>query len=168
MKALSLWQPWASLIALGLKRIETRSWGTPYRGLIAIHAAKRWTREEREFLEDLAEDFPGRIPAELAKPPLGAVVCVACLADCRRMDSRWCAGLTDLERAVGAHLPGRYAWVLEDVRPLATPYPLRGYQALWDLAQGEVEAITMPVGATSVPPAPSVPESAGPLFGGAP
>ncbi|HVM07165.1 MAG TPA: ASCH domain-containing protein [Acidimicrobiales bacterium] len=40
MKAISLWQPWASLIAYGVKTIETRSWSTPYRGRIAIHAAK--------------------------------------------------------------------------------------------------------------------------------
>ena len=49
MKALSLWQPWASAIALGHKRIEPRHWTTSYRGLIAIHAAKRWTADEREF-----------------------------------------------------------------------------------------------------------------------
>lgn len=38
MKAISLTQPWASLIALGYKRIETRSWSTTYRGPLAIHA----------------------------------------------------------------------------------------------------------------------------------
>lgn len=42
MKALSLWQPWATLIAIGAKRIETRHWSTSYRGPIAIHAAKLW------------------------------------------------------------------------------------------------------------------------------
>jgi hypothetical protein len=40
IKAISLWQPWASLMALGLKRHETRHWPTAYRGPIAIHAAK--------------------------------------------------------------------------------------------------------------------------------
>ena len=46
MRALSLWQPWASGIALGAKRIETRSWSTPYRVPIAIHAAKKWGGEQ--------------------------------------------------------------------------------------------------------------------------
>ena len=46
---LSLWQPWASLIAIGAKHIETRHWKTDYRGPIAIHAAKRWTQEEIDF-----------------------------------------------------------------------------------------------------------------------
>lgn len=41
MKALTLHQPWASLIAVGLKTIETRSWSTKYRGPLAIHAGKR-------------------------------------------------------------------------------------------------------------------------------
>lgn len=41
MKALTLWQPWATLVALGVKTIETRSWSTSYRGPLAIHAAKK-------------------------------------------------------------------------------------------------------------------------------
>lgn len=41
MKALSLRQPWASLVALGVKTVETRSWSTSYRGPLAIHAATR-------------------------------------------------------------------------------------------------------------------------------
>ena len=49
-RTLSLWQPWASMIAVGLKRHETRSWETSYRGLLAIHAAKRpIPKREREF-----------------------------------------------------------------------------------------------------------------------
>jgi hypothetical protein len=41
MKALSLHQPWASLIGLGVKTIETRSWSTKYRGPLAVHASLR-------------------------------------------------------------------------------------------------------------------------------
>jgi hypothetical protein len=41
VKAITLWQPWASLVALGVKSIETRSWSTSYRGPLAIHAAKK-------------------------------------------------------------------------------------------------------------------------------
>lgn len=41
MKALTIWQPWASLIACGAKQYETRSWATQYRGPIAIHAAAK-------------------------------------------------------------------------------------------------------------------------------
>lgn len=49
MKAITLTQPWASLVACGAKKIETRSWRTHHRGWIAIHAAKGWTGEDREF-----------------------------------------------------------------------------------------------------------------------
>jgi hypothetical protein len=40
MKAITLYQPWATLVAMGKKRIETRSWSTNYRGPLAIHAGK--------------------------------------------------------------------------------------------------------------------------------
>lgn len=41
VRALTLWQPWASLVAVGAKTIETRGWSTDYRGPLLIHAAKR-------------------------------------------------------------------------------------------------------------------------------
>jgi activating signal cointegrator 1 len=40
MKAISICQPWATLIVIGAKRFETRSWKTDYRGILAIHASK--------------------------------------------------------------------------------------------------------------------------------
>ena len=54
IKALTLWQPWASLIAWGEKQYETRSWSTEYRGLLAIHASKRETEwEYNEGIRDV-------------------------------------------------------------------------------------------------------------------
>lgn len=52
MKALSLWQPWATLIQVGVKWIETRSWRTAYRGPLAIHAGC-----SRSAIGDLVGDF---------------------------------------------------------------------------------------------------------------
>lgn len=52
---LSLWQPWATLVALGVKTIETRSWSTHYRGPLAIHAAAR-----RPRIADLGDSFLAR------------------------------------------------------------------------------------------------------------
>ena len=51
MKAISLWQPWATLIAVGAKRLETRSWESRYQGELAIHAAKRWTADEQDLIQ---------------------------------------------------------------------------------------------------------------------
>lgn len=45
MKCLSLWQPWASLLVHGRKRVETRSWPISHRGPLLIHAAKKWDGE---------------------------------------------------------------------------------------------------------------------------
>lgn len=49
MKAISLWQPWATLVAIDAKRFETRSWKTNYRGLLAIHAAKKFELVQKEY-----------------------------------------------------------------------------------------------------------------------
>jgi hypothetical protein len=51
MKALSLWQPWASLVVAGTKHWETRSWSTDYRGLLAIHATKRVPKPFEDLLK---------------------------------------------------------------------------------------------------------------------
>lgn len=42
MKAITLWQPYATLIAEGHKVYETRSWATSYRGVMVVHASKKW------------------------------------------------------------------------------------------------------------------------------
>ena len=55
MKGLTLTQPWASAVALGIKHVETRSWRTEYRGAVLIHAAKGFPAWAREFAaEELA------------------------------------------------------------------------------------------------------------------
>ncbi len=58
IKAISLWQPWASLVAAHVKRHETRHWSTEYRGLLAIHAAK--TLDRAGAPDELCEAVLGR------------------------------------------------------------------------------------------------------------
>lgn len=53
MKAITLTEPWATLVAIGAKQIETRSWPTSYRGPVAIHAAKGMTLRDQEVLAKL-------------------------------------------------------------------------------------------------------------------
>lgn len=127
MKAISLWQPWASAIALGHKRIETRHWLTSYRGLIAIHAAKRWTADEREFHS--AEHRAGRLPAHL---PLGAVVAIANLVAIRRTEDL-VETIGPIEALYGNYEPRRFGWMLEDIRPLREPFPCVGRQGLFEI-----------------------------------
>lgn len=138
MKAISLWQPHASFVARGLKGVETRHWPTAYRGPLLIHAARRWTRDERDTLRRLYNEF-AEVAEEIAvdvTPPLGAVVAVARLVDCRLMTPEWIDAQTPLERAVGGWCPERYGWVLEDVRPVDPTIPLRGRQGLFEVRLG--------------------------------
>lgn len=152
MKALSLWQPWATLIAIGAKRVETRSWATSYRGPLAIHAAKRWDEAVRAAAIAnhhiaVAMSAVGLTAWDVL--PRGAVVATCELVDCQPTASGvtldgWIAGgvlweLTPYERAFGDYTPGRYAWLLADVKPLPTPIPMRGAQGLFDLP-GELAA----------------------------
>lgn len=122
--AITLWQPWASLVAQGDKKIETRSWSTSYRGPIAIHAAKRspdWsTFSEDSYALPEGKDWPQ-----------GAVVAIANLVDCVEMTPEFIAAQSQEERALGLWQPGRFAWVLENVRPLDPPVPAKGGQKLW-------------------------------------
>jgi activating signal cointegrator 1 len=138
MKGLSLWEPWASFIARGLKRIETRGWRTPYRGDIAIHAAKT-TQELYAYRLKLAEagviaslDEPDDFPKEDRDWPLGKIVAVATLTDCVPAHTV-SAGLSRMERAFGNYEGKRFAWLLADVRPLREPLACVGHQWLFDL-----------------------------------
>lgn len=129
MKAISLWQPWASAIAMGHKRIETRGWPTRHRGPIAIHAAKRWTAEEK----DLARMFETRYGMNgLADPPRGCIVAVATLVSVRPSE-HLIEEISETEEMLGNYGPGRYGWMLEDVRKLDDPVPWRGMQGLFEV-----------------------------------
>ena len=134
IRALSLWQPWASLIAAGAKQIETRSWSTTYRGAIAIHAAKRWTPEQNDLGQQ--EPFRGCLReagfATWTDIPLGCVVGTADLIDVLPTELI-VAGLSEQEKAFGNYESGRYGWVMANIRALPKPIPVRGRQGLWTL-----------------------------------
>ena len=127
MKALTLTQPWASLVALGHKRVETRSWPT-YRSqfsTLAIHAAKGYPKSAREFA--LTEHLIGRLPERI---PLAAIVAVARLTKCERTENV-VQTVSALERHLGDFSWGRWAWFLEDIRALPEPIPCLGALGLW-------------------------------------
>ena len=125
MKALSLTQPWASLVALGHKQVETRSWRTAYRGRLAIHAAEGFPASARLVAEQ--ERALGRLPGRLC---LGAIVAVATVTDCQRTEEV-AATLSGLERHLGDYTWGRFAWRLSDIVALPEPVGCKGALGLW-------------------------------------
>lgn len=122
IKALTICQPSAELIARGEKPIENRTWPTNYRGPLAIHAGK-----SRAWLEEGDE-------ALYPEMPFGAVVAVADLYDCVRWEA-----LSD-ELKENEHANGPWCWLLRNVRRLK-PIPYSGAQGLWLLPLIIVRAV---------------------------
>lgn len=142
MRCLSLSQPWASLVAIGAKRIETRSWRTTSAGPLAIHAAKAVPREaaDRATSSSLCWETlraAGLSPATL---PRGAVIAVcrliACISteevrDAAHAGRRCNVAVGAHEQEFGDYSPGRWAWVLTDIAALPEPIPAKGALGLW-------------------------------------
>lgn len=124
MKALTITQPWASLIALGYKRVETRSWTTKHRGPLAIHASAGWTKADRTFAEELVAE--GVLPT--LDVPRGAVIA---LAELYAISPTEGLEISKEENRMGNFGPGRFAWGLSDVVAIE-PVPAKGALGLWE------------------------------------
>lgn len=136
MKILSLWQPWASLIAWGEKKIETRSWSTNYRGPVAIHATGTIKDEAREavYASDAIRAAIDRHDKTLDGLPLGSIVAVAEIVDCVEFGTIGAPEPTGTpEASFGDFTPGRFGFILQNVRALAEPIKCWGVQGLKDL-----------------------------------
>ena len=148
MKALTLTQPWATLVAIGAKRFETRDWSTGYRGPLLIHAAKNWKHEDRllchqspfqECLRDAGIEHTSQLP-------FGSVVATAMLVLVVSVDLKHFRQIFDDEAAeheyaFGNYSSGRFAWRLERVQPLQTPIPCRGMLGLWTPSDDVIAAV---------------------------
>lgn len=148
MRALTFTQPWATLVALGAKRYETRSWKPPFGSVgqpLAIHAAKGlgpvggvsgldrifWSEP---FYGALVRDGGFQSAREL---PRGAVVAVVDLVAVERavtVGHRFEDAGDKRELAFGGYAGARWAWRLENVRPLGIPLEVGGALGLWEVA----------------------------------
>lgn len=153
MNAITVWQPWASLLACGAKKYETRGWETSYRGPIAIHAAKKLFNA-KSYLDRELHPFA----AALGLPdiysfdtlPYGCIIAVAELAECwkitdnghtvgsdraARIEGGKSGGKVDIiegdEILFGDWTPGRYAWQFSNMAMLVKPIHAKGMQRLW-------------------------------------
>lgn len=141
MKALSLWNPYAMLIALMAKMYETRHWPTKYRGLLAIHAATRWTPDLREFTFQVGEKYP-HLQEGMARldwsqsargnPYFGSMLCIVRLVDVISTNHLPEHLISRQEANFGNYEPNRFAWKLEMVEVFEKPIPARGFQRLWN------------------------------------
>lgn len=143
MKAITIKQPWATLIALKEKQFETRSWQTKHRGEIAIHAGKSIDRLACLKFAHILEKHGFTSMEQL---PTGSVIATVNLVDCHQvikedlgffahMDSG--LKITEDEYRLGYYEEGRYAWELDNVRVLSEPIAAKGQLSLWEWKQGE-------------------------------
>lgn len=122
MKAISLWQPYASAIPLGFKRVETRHWTTNYRGELAIHAAKK----DDKILRAVTRQ--GGLPDDL---PYGQVVAIVNLVGVVPIELLKGA-VMPMEEYFGDYNPGRFGWILHNIRPVK-PFPFKGGQGFFNI-----------------------------------
>lgn len=131
MKVLSLYQPWATLVVLGAKKFETRSWATRYRGPLLIHASKKFPKAYRSLT------FQAPFNAALQFRswtilPTGKIIGLVDLVDCAPTDP---SAIGKNEMSFGDWNPGRWAWKLEHAVAFNAPLPARGSLGLWEFPE---------------------------------
>lgn len=131
MKALSLMEPWATFMALGLKTVETRSWVAHYRGEVMIHASK-----SKECL-GLANEILARAGLELRFPeghpwPLGKIVAVVDLSECLHT-GHFLPGknITVADYCMGDYSSGRFGFRTRNLWKVPEPVECRGALGFW-------------------------------------
>ena len=143
MTAISIWEPWATAMFLGLKRNETRSWPTRHRGDLLICASKRaLDSTATAILRNVIEMAVGH----KVDPQPGMALCVVRMIRCDQIASEatYTYTLPTAEVMLGDYTAGRYAWVTANLRPLARPFPVRGQQGLFDVQDELVKGAIAP------------------------
>lgn len=149
LKIITLWEPWATMLAIGAKTIETRHWSTDYRGEVVIHSAKGGLTQAELYRTCAEEPFlsvlkgagileAGMSPRQVAAAfPRGKIIAVGNLVECHPTESEICVpGVfderpdldTEQEREFGDYSPGRYGLVFEDVSMLHENIPFKSRQ----------------------------------------
>ena len=130
MKALTIRQPWATLIMLGVKRYEFRSWKTNFRGEVLIHAGQGI---DKEAVERLKKYLPN---AEL---PLGKILGKVNITDCIPMSEEFASMLSKENNDIyTTHSFSRnYGFKLEDVEVFDTPIDAKGQLGFWNFEENK-------------------------------
>ncbi len=142
MKALSLWQPWATLMAIGAKTIETRCWAAPLSLIgqdVVIHAAKNVSEMSLCHAAGFSDALKAAGYTDTNQLPLGAALCIARLVDCCRTDSPYLSDISDRERLFGNYDAGRFGWRFENLRRFTQPIQFRGMQGVFEIPNAAIE-----------------------------
>lgn len=148
MRAISLWQPWASLWLTDRKVHETRHWPTSHRGWLAVHAAKHF---EKDFPNGdpmrsiLGAEFGAHWDTSL---PTGAILGAVHLVSCEPMLPA--EPDHDDDYVCGNWASGRFAWRRAAIVKLNEPIPYRGRQGMFTLPD-EIARVILPSQCPSVP-----------------
>ncbi len=128
MKAISLWQPWASLWLSPRKVHETRHWQTHHRGWLLVHAAKRFEKSHpSELRAILKAEFGECWYSDL---PAGVLLGVVKLVECHPTED---LAVTGDDRACGNFAAGRFAWQRAEYRVFKEPIPYIGHQTIFEV-----------------------------------
>ncbi len=145
VKAITIHQPMATFLAIGLKKIETRTWEPTFRGTLIIHASgQKWKPEElHEIIDFLPLPYVEReyLMYEV-RYPTGCIVATSTLEDCVWMDSDYINGQSSLERKLGYWREGNCAWILKDVLP-TKEIACTGRQKLWNVPARCLEQLNL-------------------------
>ncbi|MDB5056154.1 MAG: hypothetical protein JWM44_4204 [Bacilli bacterium] len=139
MKVISIKQPWATLIAIGEKQFETRSWATKYRGELAIHASKKIDKGAIYNTLPIIQALSEHGIDKFDQLPTGVIIAKCNLVDCLKSLDTWTDGyilekhtfIYSPEYEFGDYTPGRYAWKLTEVKQIE-PIPAKGQLGLWN------------------------------------
>lgn len=129
MRVLTLIQPWATLIILGEKKIETRCWSTNIRGSIAIHAGKKIDKKvfDDPTYKEVFEKY--NITAK-------NIITSAIIGTCEVIEVKTTEELsltiTDKERIFGDYSPNRFGWILSNVTPMNPIENVKGMLGFWN------------------------------------
>lgn len=134
MKAISLWQPWASLIAIKAKKVETRAWYTSYRGELLICAAKTMNSMYRDYYYSLPviPMISETEPVPLEDLPRGKAVAKVQLIDCVKITRRLIDKTPENEKLVGDWKVDRFAFILDEIQAFKEPFHVKGQQGLFE------------------------------------
>lgn len=123
MKALTIKEPWATLVIEGYKEYEFRSWKTKYRGKILIHAGMT-----------IEKDMLNRFSCYNLEYTPGSIIGEAILTDCILVDEYFNKKLRDMNEVVygKSNHTETYAWKLEEIKKYDKPIPVKGKLGLWN------------------------------------